>query len=232
MLLVSGPGAVVVVVLSLQSSLQMSDIRFMAATAHAAMYAKQMACTQRWIAPQAGNEQGQQRQAQPALGAARLTNATIARMLRRLTLRIAHAVIDHAARTAHARDALVAAAKRIRCILAGATPIKLFAVKLVTIAAPHARLLLEYIRHIGFVQRLVGCGCRRRLRGGHRLRRLQSIALLYRTDRLAARIQHLCAHRLLHHRVIIVMVHSRQRYIRVIFAGCNLTGRRRRQPIS
>lgn len=179
----SGPG--VIIVLSLQAGLQMSDMRLVLPAAEAAVDAGQVAGAERRIAPQAGHEQREDRQAQPALAAAGLAGAAVARMLGRLALGVAHAVVDHATGTAHPRDALVAAAKRIRGIFAGAPPIEVLAVQLVAVAASQARLLLQYVGYVWLVQWLsrsaVATGqstTRRRLSRRHRLRRLQSVALL------------------------------------------------------
>jgi len=107
-------------------------------------------------------------------------------MLGRLALGVAHAMVDHATGTAHPGDALVAAAKGIRGIFAGAPSIEVLAVQLVAVAATQARLLLQYIGYVGLVQWFsrapITAGhqssAAHRLGSRHCLRRLQSIALL------------------------------------------------------
>lgn len=228
----SGPG--VVIVLSLQAGLQMSDMRLVLPAAQSAVDARPVAGAERRIAPQAGHEQREEGQAQPALAAAGFTGTAIARMLGRLALGIAHTVVDHAAGAAHPRDALIAAAERIRSVFAGTAPIKVLAVQLMAVAAAQARLLLQDVRHVRLVQWFSAAtnatgsssASRHRLCRCHGLGRLQSVSLLQCADRLPSSVEYLCPHWLIHHRVVVVVMDCCQGHVRVVLTGRYLGGGR------
>jgi hypothetical protein len=89
-------------------------------TAHAALDADEMARLQWRIAPETWHEERQQREADPALCATHLVGGAAAArtgMIDEIALRVAHAVVEHAACTHHARyrvDAVLDAVRRER----------------------------------------------------------------------------------------------------------------------
>lgn len=115
----------------------LSYLRFVLPSAHAALDADHVAGLERRITPQARHQERQQRQSDPAFGAADLLGsvaAARARMVDEIAFGVAHAVIQHAARANHPRYRVDAAFYAIWCKCARAFSVPLFLVKFLAIS--------------------------------------------------------------------------------------------------
>jgi hypothetical protein len=114
----------------------LSNLWLVLPSAHAALHADQVARLQRRVAPQARHEQREQRETHPALAAAHLVGcaaAARARMVDEVALRVAHAVVEHAASAHHARNRVDAALDAVRRESTRALAVPLLLVELLAI---------------------------------------------------------------------------------------------------